>query len=1031
MKRWIERALNIHPGDLGRGTLLSACLFLVISTYKIGGVAGAALFLSHFQAGQLAYADISSALLVALVVAGYVIIARRVPLLSLLVGSMLFFASNCALFWFLAHYYSGLPLLFPAFYVWVKIFGVLAATQIWTLANYVLTTREAKRVFGMVGGGAIAGSIFAGFFSKIAVKAFGTEILPLSMALFILISAGLVILIWRGQAPVGGLPGGVEQPAETEPRNLAQSMQLVVSSSYLRAIAVVICVSSFVTTLTGWQFLAIAQQFLVKKDALAIFFGNFIFYASIFSLVFQLLLTTRFLRRFGLGPSLFALPTVVFFGSTGLLLFGTLGSVVALKACDQVLRYSLDRSTAELLYLPLPTRLKLQVKWFIDTVIWRLGDGLSGLTVLIFATTLHLPARQISWIVLLLVCVWLVAVSIARKQYVATLKESIDQYLVDVEQASTSVLDRSTTELLTTKLTASDPNDILYALSLFEVERQRAVYPVIRSLLSHPAAQVRQKAITILSESGDKTVRPEIERLLRDSDLNVRTEALLYLTHHAHVDPLELIQDKGDFADFSVRSAVVAFLARPGETQILEVAQQILTTMVSEPGAARQRHRVEAARVLGELPDSFDPLLATLLADPDPAVAREAIRSVGKLRKRRLVPDLLDRLAHRELGPECAKALGEFGDTIVGTLHDHLGDSSLAIEARREIPAILVKIATPAAAQVLMETLLESDTILRFRIICALNKLHGLHSEVKLDVQLLETVLAAEILGHYRSYQILDKLGTMGDSQESTRALTESMKQELERIFRVLDLLYPHLDLHAAYLGLQSNSVTVYDNALEFLDNVLKSQLRNMLVPLLDGKITVAERARIANRLVRARIESQEEAVAALVTSDDPWLRSCGAYAIGTLGIRSLEGELNRCLSDSDPQLRETTRAAKRRLQQSVRAARETSAMTNSARPDLQPLCDVDYSGMVEASLEDRSIAQQFLAYCCQTSGCTRAYAPSQGYFNMEGGRILLDQFGKQSCPTCEASMYLAAYIPETENETWRCTQCGQERLLA
>jgi len=1033
MKRWIERALNIHPGDLGRGTLLCACLFLVISTYKIGGVAGAALFLSRFQARQLAYVDISSALLVALIVAGYVLIARRVPLLGLLVGSMLFFAGNCALFWFLAHYYSRLTWLFPAFYVWVKIFGVLAATQVWTLANYVLTTREAKRVFGMVGGGAIAGSIFAGFFSKTAVKAFGTEILPLSMTLFILIAAGLVVLIWRsGQAPVGGLHGSTDQP-ETEPRNLAQSMQLVFSSPYLRAIAVVICVSSFVTTLTGWQFLAIAQQFLVKKDALAIFFGNFIFYASIFSLLFQLLLTTRFLRRFGLGPSLFALPTVVFFGSTGLLLFGTLASVVALKACDQVLRYSLDRSTTELLYLPVPTRVKLQGKWFIDTVIWRLGDGLSGLTVLIFVTTLHLPARQISWIVLLLVSIWLVAVSIARKQYVATLKESIDQYLVDVEQASTSVLDRSTTELLTTRLTASDPNDILYALSMFEVERQRAVYPVVRSLLGHPAPQVRQKAITILSESGDKTVRPQIERLLRDPDLNVRTEALLYLTHHAHVDPLELIQDEGDFADFSVRSAVVAFLARPGETQILEAAQQILTTMVDEPGPARQRYRIEAARLLGELPGlHFDPLLANLVADPDPAVAVEAIRSVGKLRKRRLVPDLLDRLTHRELGPECAKALCEFGDTIVGSLRDQLGDPSVAIEARREIPAILVKIATPAAAQVLMENLLESDTTLRFQIIRALNKLHQLHPEVALDVQLLETVLAAEILGHYRSYQILDKLGIMGGSQEPmARASTESMKQELERIFRMLDLLYPQLDLHAAYLSLQSNSVTVHDNALEFLDNVLKSQLRDMLVPLLDGKITVAERARMANRLVRAKIENQEQAVAALVTSDDPWLRSCGAYAIGTLGIRSLEGELNRCLSDSDPQLQETAHAAKQRLEQSGRVARETSAMTSSARRDLQPLCDVDQSAMVEAGLEERSIAQRFFAYCCQRSGCTRAYTPSQGYFNVQGGRILLDQFGKQSCPTCEASMYLAAYILETDNETWRCPQCGQERLVA
>jgi len=156
MKRWIERALNVHPGDLGRGTLLCSSLFLVISAYKIGGVASAALFLSRFQAKQLAYADISSAILVTLIVAGYVIVARRVHLRNLLVGSMLFFAANCAVFWVLAHRFSGLIWLFPAFYIWVKIFGVLAPTQIWTLANYVLTTREAKRVFGMVGGGGVA-----------------------------------------------------------------------------------------------------------------------------------------------------------------------------------------------------------------------------------------------------------------------------------------------------------------------------------------------------------------------------------------------------------------------------------------------------------------------------------------------------------------------------------------------------------------------------------------------------------------------------------------------------------------------------------------------------------------------------------------------------------------------------------------------------------------------------------------------------------------------------------------------------------
>jgi ATP:ADP antiporter, AAA family len=918
MKSWIERALNVRPGDLGRGSLLCACLFLVMTSYKVGGVAGNALFLSRFRAWQLAYADISSAVLVAMVIAGYVLIARRVILRDLLVLSMVFFAATWMLFWGLAHYYSRVFWVFPAFYVWVKIFGVLGATQIWTLANYVLTTREAKRVFGMVGGGGIAGWIFSGFLAKTMAKRFGTESLLLAMTVFVLICAGLVILVWRsGRELARDTQGTAGGSNETASRSLTAGLQLLVASPYLRAIAAVIWVSSLVTTLTGWQFSAIGQQYFVSnKDAMAVFFGDFNFYAGILGLLFQLLLTARFLRRFGIGTALFVLPVIVFLGSAGVLVFGTLGAVVALKGCDQVLRYSVDRSTAELLFLPIPARVKLQVKWFIDTVIWRLGDGLSGVTVLIFVALLHFSPRQISWIVLVLVSGWLVAVSVAQRQYVATLRESISQHRLDVEQASAPVLDRSTTDLMATNLSASDPKDILYALSLFEVEQQTAAHPGIRALLSHPAPEVRQKAIALLSAAGDKAAFPDVQRLLRDPELSVRTEALLFLSHHGHIDPLTAIEQLGDFPDFSVRSAVVAFLAQPGEAQNLEAARNILCSMVDEAGEEGLRNRVEAARLLGELPDCFDPLLSRLLADSDTHVACEAIHSVGMLRKRRLVPELLDRLADPRLAPAAAQALGRFGDSIVGGLRDHLCDSAVPIQARREIPSVLVALGTPAAASVLLENLLQSDTKLRYRTIAALNKLCQVNPQIVLDAQMLETVLAAEILGHYRSYQILATIGAATDGADPlARALKESMQQELERIFRLLNLLHPHLDLHSAYVGLQSTSVSVHDNALEFLDNVLKSHLREMLVPLLDSKITVAERAQIAHRLVRTKIESQEQAVAELVASEDPWLKSCGAYAIGTLGIKSLEGQLDRCLNESDPLLRETARAAKLRLE--------------------------------------------------------------------------------------------------------------------
>ena len=915
MKRSLERALNLQPGDLSRGVPLSACLFLTISAYVVGKVARDALFLAQFPAVQLPYVDIASGVLVGFVVLVYLRVGHRTSLGNLLVESPLLFAATFAAFWLVAHY-SRATWLYPIFYVWVGMFGVLAPTQVWTLANCLLTTREAKRIFGMVGGGAILGWIFGGCVSKLVARAFGTDSLLLAMVVLLVICSALMAIASRGgkmrvdpeHDPLRDVNGAAQ-------RDLRDSMRSVLSSSYVRAIAAVICISSFATTMTGWQFKALAKQFSSNADALAVFFADFYFYAGILALLFQLLLTTRLLRRFGIGQMLFVLPVVVLIGSAGLLVLGTIAAALILKGSDQVLRYSVDRSSIELLYLPLPNRVKLQAKWFIDTVVWRLGDGLAGLVVLIFAAHMGWSPQQISWIAILLTLGWLAAVYVAGKQYVVVLQESISQHRLDAEQTSTLTLDRSTADLLAKKILTSDPADILYALSLFEVERQGAAHPVVRGLLHHPSPEVRQKAISTLSNVGDKTVRPAIEALLRDPDSGVRTEAMLYLVHHAHVDPLALLSEVGECADYSVRSGVAAFFARPGEAQNIEIAHQVLLGMSSESGGKGECNRLELARILGELPDSFDPLLANLLRDPAPAVVREAIRSVGALRKQALASTVVELLANREFSADAPKALARLGDQVVALLGSHLGDSAYLMSVRRAIPPILVSIGTPSAARVICDHLLERDTGLRFQMISALNKTHQLHPEIAMDRQLVETVLAAEIMGHYRSYQILEALSAPGESGEPVvYALHESMQQERERIFRLLGLLYPHLDLHSVYFGLQSTNSKVYDNALEFLENVLKSQLRTILLPLLDGKVSPIEKAAIANHLVRTKVGSREQAVAELVASDDPWLKSCGAYAVGKFAIKSLEAELGKCLEHPDPLLRETARIAKLRL---------------------------------------------------------------------------------------------------------------------
>jgi AAA family ATP:ADP antiporter len=910
--RSIEQALSLRPGELRRGVPLFAYLFLVIASYLVGRVVRDSLFLSRFQATQLPYADIATALTAGIVVAVYISLGRSSSLRRLLLGSLLMFASNCVLFWVLARFYP-VSWLYPVIYAWDGVFGVLAPAQVWTLANHVLTTREARRVFGFLAGGGIVGGIFAGLFSKVVAMAFGTESLLLGMALFLSLCLPLVAQIWRQHQEA--VQGAAEAPAEQGPRNLRESIGLIFSSTYLRAIAALIGVSSFVTEVIDWQFKSVAKEFIPAKDHLAAFFGDFTFYAGILTLVVQLLVTSRLLRRFGIGVALFTLPVGLVAASGHMLLTGTLFSAVLLRGTDWVWRHSIDKSSVELLYLPLPSRVKFQVKWFIDTVIWRMGTGLGGVTVLLFVTYLGLSARQMSCVALVLVAGWLAAAWVARQQYVATLTEIVREHRLEVDRAVAPVLDRSTAEVLNASLSASDPEEVLYALNVLE-SSQPASYRPIRVLLNHPAAEVRKKAISILDAGGDKTVVPQIDVLLQDPSLEVRTEALLYLAHHGHVDPLERIERLGGFAAFSIRSAIVAFLARPGEVQNLEFARQLLAGMVEESGSERQRTCIEAARLLAVLPDKFDPLLTQLLADADVEVVREAILSVGKLQKRRFVPALLDRLAEPQFMVDVTEALTRFGDSISGMLRDHFSDPAVPIEVRQQVSVILARTGTQSAFNVLLEHLLDADSRLRLRILSDLSTLQHLHPQLVCDAEILEMLLAAEILGHYRSYQILERLETVTPSYEPLAgALSESMKHEVERIFRVLDLLYPRDNFSSAYVGLQSNSLTVRDNTLEFLDNVLTTEFRKMLVPLLDSKVSIAERATIANRLVPARIENSEQATAVLVASNDPCLRSCGAHAVGIFRLKSLEHELNRCLEHPDPLLREAARQAKLRLQ--------------------------------------------------------------------------------------------------------------------
>ena len=312
MARALERLLRLQRGDLPRGLLLFAYLFLVIAAYLVGQVARDALFLGRFKASLLPFADLALFLSVTAAVALYVRAGRRLGLDRLLTGSLTLFGVVALVLALLARG-APRPWLFPVVYVWVGIFGVLAPAQVWTLANYVLTPREARRLFGFVGAGATVGATVGGVLSSAVARRFGAESLLVLISALLLLATVPVRALWTRRP---GTVGGSATPLGRG-HGLRDSLRLVLGSPHLRAIAGIVVLSSFVTAVSGWQFKAMAQQALVTKDALAAFFGTFNASVGVLCVATQVLLTAGVLRRFGLGPALFLLPAGLLLGSGG------------------------------------------------------------------------------------------------------------------------------------------------------------------------------------------------------------------------------------------------------------------------------------------------------------------------------------------------------------------------------------------------------------------------------------------------------------------------------------------------------------------------------------------------------------------------------------------------------------------------------------------------------------------------------------------------------------------------------------------
>ena len=175
MKSLIQKLFDIREGEALKASLMFAYIFLIIAALLIVKPVRNSLFLTQIGISKLPYVFLYVAIAASIFINLYLNLAQQIRLDTLIfystILSMLIFLG----FWGLIKLGLKVNWFYYALYVWVALFGVFMTSQFWLLANYVFNAREAKRLFGFIGAGAVSGGIFGGYLTRLLAPVIGTS----------------------------------------------------------------------------------------------------------------------------------------------------------------------------------------------------------------------------------------------------------------------------------------------------------------------------------------------------------------------------------------------------------------------------------------------------------------------------------------------------------------------------------------------------------------------------------------------------------------------------------------------------------------------------------------------------------------------------------------------------------------------------------------------------------------------------------------------------------------------------------------
>jgi AAA family ATP:ADP antiporter len=904
LQRLLSPIVDVRKEESAGVALMFAYSFLAMTGYNVLKPVTRSKFISTLGADNLPYVLLVAGIIIGVLMTGYAWLISRLPRRSALSITQLGMAALLFAFWFA--FQSPSTWASVALYFFGLILGVLLISQFWTVANLVYDPRQAKRIFGFIGGGASLGGI-AG--SEILIR-FTDRIGTTSMLLIsgtLMVACSFIVWTILRRAEAQPSPEAIVAAAKEKGVGFGEALRLLRTSNHLQIIALVISFAAVGAAIIEQQLnmAAEASKGQGATDAITIFLAQVQRWTSIAGFIIQVWLTSKIHRYLGIGFALMVLPVSLGASAVVMLFNAGLWAPGFARVLDQSLRYTVDKTTREILFLPLPEDIKLKAKSFVDVTVDRNAKALGALLLLVLVKPwgLGLDWQRLSYASLSVMVLWIFMSLRARRGYLAAFRKSIERRDLQPSELRLNVAVLSTVEKLMQELAYPEPARVIYAIDVLEsLDKRNLVTPL---LLYHEAPAVRERTLRALGAGAAERWTPQIRRALSDADAGVRTAALRALASIGHEDAIAHARPLLTESDPRIRTTAALALTTSLKEADVDLAYETLVDIISDTSPASRTARRDVAGALGEIADDrFKGLLIPLLYDQDPDVAEAAMQSVRKAGSADFifVPALISLLRNRQVKAGARETLVGYGEPVIESLAHFMTDPEEDIWLRRHIPTTLAHIVSQKSVDVLVPALNEPDGFLRYKVIAALERLRRADDRLVFDRAAIEPLVIREARAFLTGLSLHHNLFVRGKLPADTllaRALEQKMGRSKDRIYRLLSLMYPWKDVEAAQWTLAGGDSRSRSSASEYLDNILTGQVRHLVMPVLED-LPLDEKVRRANVLQRTRARDIEETLLELINDDNQVIAAVAIDVVRQQRLWSLAPDVEHVLAHRD-----------------------------------------------------------------------------------------------------------------------------------